>query len=183
VLNAAFLRAQEERVKSIKLKAFPSDKVSLEAKMNFNEKREHIRHDLAAFENYLKAEITDADGETKAERVKLVDISENGCRFEMLPVETQLSFKVGEVIRVNMYFAKTYYVPLEFEVLNLSDPEEETVSVGGVFSISKSPENFSDSQHEQFKAWTMFIDFIKHTSGVVETPDPDGQASALKLVA
>lgn len=40
--------------------------------MNFNEKREHIRHDLSSFENYLKAEITDADGEAKAEQVKLV---------------------------------------------------------------------------------------------------------------
>ena len=151
--------------------------------MSFNDKREHIRHDLAAFENYLKAEITDVEGEAKAEQVKLVDISENGCRFEMLPVETNLHFKEGEVIRVNMYFAKTYYVPLEFEVISLSDPKEETVSIGGVFSISKTPSKFSDSQHEQFKAWTMFIDFIKHTSGVVETPDPEGQAHVLKLVA
>lgn len=53
---------------------------------------------------------------------------------------------------VNMYFAKTYYVPLEFEVISLSDPKEDTVSIGGVFSISKSPEKFSGSQHEQFKA-------------------------------
>jgi len=40
--------------------------------MNFNEKRERSRHELVDFENYLTVEINDADGEAKAEQVRLV---------------------------------------------------------------------------------------------------------------
>ena len=41
--------------------------------MSFNEKREYSRYELIDFENYLTAEITDADGEAKVDQVRHVD--------------------------------------------------------------------------------------------------------------
>ena len=128
--------------------------------VDFNAKRkESIEQKRRTFERVVFQEFlgvyTVVDDQGSNFPIKLVDISKDGCQFQLpFSLKAKNQFKSGTEVTLKLYFTKGSYVPAVVTVRHASEYIDKDgdawLRLGGEF----------DTSLPSFKAVSHFIDFI-----------------------
>ncbi len=127
---------------------------------DFNEKRKNaIEKKRRSFERVVFQEFlgvyTVVDDQGSAYPIKLVDVSGEGCQFQLpFSLKAKNQFKSGTEVTLKFFFTKGSYLPALVTVRHASEYIDEKgdawLRLGGVF----------DTSLPSFQALSSFIDFI-----------------------
>lgn len=128
--------------------------------VDFNKKRaESIEQKRRSFERVVFQEFlgvyTVVDDQGSGFPIKLVDISGDGCQFQLpFSLKAKNQFKAGTEVTLKLYFTKGSYLPAVVTVRRASEYIDEKgdawLRLGGEF----------DTSIPSFQALKSFIDFI-----------------------
>jgi hypothetical protein len=128
--------------------------------VDFSEKRKKsIEQKRRTFERVVFQEFlgvyTIIDDENSGFEIKLLDISKDGCQFQVpFTMKAKNQFKGGTELTLKLFFTKGTYLPAVVEVRHTSEYIDEKgnawLRIGGAF----------DTSLPSFKALSSFINFI-----------------------
>lgn len=125
---------------------------SAKRKQSIEQKRRSFER--VVFQEFLGV-YTVVDDQGSGFPIKLVDISGEGCQFQMpFTLKAKNQFKQGTEVKLKLYFTKGSYLPCVVTVRHASEyidqQGEAWLRIGGAF----------DSSLPSFKALSNFINFI-----------------------